>query len=179
MILLVGLGNPGRQYENTRHNVGFLFVDELAKELGTTVDQKKFKSLYNKADFEGQTIVFLKPQTFMNVSGMAVVEAAYFFKIPTENIIAVFDDLDQDSGAVRMRVGGGHGGHNGVRDMIQKLGTDKFTRIKVGIGKPEFKGATADWVLSKFSSEEEALLRDKSFPEVRARLVSILREIKI
>lgn len=173
-FLLVGLGNPGPQYDETRHNVGFLFLDALAAAAGSSPPQQsKFQSLYCRVRWEGFDLILLKPQTYMNVSGKAVAEALKFFKLPVEHLIVAFDDLDQAPGAVRSRFGGGHGGHNGVRDILAYLGTDKFHRLKFGIGKPEHKSATANWVLAPFSTTERASLLAESFPVGRARLKDI------
>lgn len=175
MFLVVGLGNPGDTYEGTRHNVGFIFLDNLAAECQIQNFSGKFRSLYAKGAWKCFDLVLLKPQTFMNLSGSGVQDALAFFKLPPEKLIVICDDLDQASGAVRMRFGGSHGGHNGLRDIIAKLGTDKFYRIKVGIGKPQYKQATADWVLSRFSSEER-LQFDSCFSACKDRLLSILKQ---
>jgi PTH1 family peptidyl-tRNA hydrolase len=175
MFLLVGLGNPGPEYEMTRHNVGFLFIDAIASESSGSSFQNKFHSLTTKVNWNGHDLVLLKPQTFMNLSGKAVQECLAFFKIKPERLIVVFDDLDQETGAVRARFGGGHGGHNGVRDILARLGTDQFHRLKVGIGKPQFKGAGADWVLGKIRADEERTINE-SFNVVRERLLGILKQ---
>jgi peptidyl-tRNA hydrolase, PTH1 family len=177
MFLLVGLGNPGIRYQSTRHNVGFDLVDDIAAEAGSTLNSARFKALYGKGSWSGFDFIFLKPQTFMNVSGDSVLEAAQFFKIPINHVVVVFDDLDQAPGAVRLRSGGGHGGHNGIRDIIAKLGSDAFHRIKIGIGKPEHKSATADWVLGKFTAFEESTLRIESFPIAKDRLRSLIERL--
>lgn len=174
MFLIVGLGNPGSQYEATRHNIGFLFIDELAAQLQALPAQSRFQGLVQKANWGTVSLQLLKPLTFMNLSGRSVRECATFFKIPAENIIVIFDDLDQAPGAVRMRFGGGHGGHNGMRSLMAELGTDKFHRIKVGIGKPEHKSATTGWVLGKLTPEETAQLNE-SFATVRERITSIIK----
>lgn len=178
MFLIVGLGNPGSQYESTRHNVGFLFLDALAQEAGVSINQSKFHALYARGSLDGYDVVFLKPTTFMNVSGTSVQEAMHFFKVAAEKVIVVFDDLDLEAGTVKMRVGGGHGGHNGIRDILAKTTSDKFYRIKIGIGKPQHKSATTGHVLGKFSSDELRNLQETSFPMARERLVSILKSAK-
>lgn len=178
MHLLVGLGNPGPTYAGTRHNVGFMFLDTLASESGVSINQTKFRSLYAKGTWQGYDLVFLKPQTYMNLSGGPVQEALAFFKLPPERLIVVFDDLDLAAGAVKLRVGGGAGGHNGVKDILAKLGNDKFHRIKLGIGKPEHKSATADWVLSRFSPEELSKLESESFAVAKERLTSVLKQAR-
>lgn len=175
MFLIVGLGNPGSQYESTRHNVGFLFLNRIAQEAGVSIHLPRFQSLSARGRWHGHEIFFLKPQTFMNLSGGPVQEAAAFFKIPPQQIVAVFDDLDQAPGAVRMRTGGGHGGHNGVRDMLAKLPSDEFHRLKIGIGKPAHKSATHSWVLGKFTGEEMNALDQESFPTAETRLRELIK----
>jgi PTH1 family peptidyl-tRNA hydrolase len=174
MFLVVGLGNPGTQYEGTRHNVGFLLLDTLVGEAGTTFASQKFRAAFARGRWEGHDAVFLKPLTFMNVSGSSVQEAMTFFKVPPEKLIVVFDDLDQEPGAVRLRTGGGHGGHNGVRDILAKCGDDAFHRVKIGIGKPLHKSATADWVLGRLTTEERERLEKESFPLAKTRLRDLM-----
>lgn len=178
MFLFVGLGNPGAQYEDTRHNVGFLLLDAIAREAGTAFSGQKFRSHFARGRWEGHDVALLKPITYMNVSGSAVLEASTFFKVPTEKVIVVFDDLDQAPGAVRARTGGGHGGHNGVRDILARLGDDAFHRVKIGIGKPVHKSATADWVLGRFTAAERERLEKESFPAAKARLLEIIKRAK-
>lgn len=157
--MVVGLGNPGREYDGTRHNAGFLALDALAGKYGARVDRLKFKSLYGFAEMEGKRVLLLKPQTFMNLSGEAVCEAAAFYKIPFENIIVLYDDVSLDVGRLRIRRKGSHGGHNGIKNIIYLSGTDVFPRVKIGVGKkPHPDYDLADWVLSRFQkSEGEAL----------------------
>ncbi len=157
--MIVGLGNPGREYDGTRHNAGFLALDALAAQYGARMDRLKFKSLYGFAEIEGKRVLLLKPQTFMNLSGEAVCDAAAFYKIPFENIIVLYDDISLDVGKLRIRRKGSHGGHNGVKNIIYLSGTDVFPRVKIGVGaKPHPDYNLADWVLSRFQkSEKEAL----------------------
>ena len=177
MYLIVGLGNPGPQYEGTRHNIGFHFVDSLAQEAGISLANLRFQGMFGKGKFEGCDVVLLKPLTYMNLSGTSVREALAFFKIPPDRMIVVFDDLDQDTACVRMRTGGGHGGHNGVRDILAKLGTESFHRLKIGIGKPVHKSATANWVLGRFSDDELAKIKNESFSEGKNRLVMLFKHM--
>ena len=174
MFLLVGLGNPGSQYDDTRHNVGFMLLDEIAREAGASLGAQKFRGQFGRGRWEGHDAAFLKPLTYMNVSGSSVQEALAFFKIPIEKLIVLFDDLDQEPGAVRIRSGGGHGGHNGVRDILAKCGGDAFHRVKIGIGKPVHKTATADYVLGRFSQEERDRLDKESFPLVKGRMRDLM-----
>lgn len=158
--LIVGLGNPGDNYAKTRHNVGFRAVDALAKQLGARIDRAKFRGLYGQTVFEGQKLILLKPQTFMNSSGLSVMDAARFYKLPPERIIVIFDDISLDVGRLRVRADGSAGGHNGIKSIIGGLNSQSFPRVKVGVGaKPHPEYDLADWVLSNFTaSEEKALL---------------------
>jgi PTH1 family peptidyl-tRNA hydrolase len=178
MRLVVGLGNPGSQYELTRHNVGFIFLDEMASSAGTQINQTKFGGLTCRINWHGHDLLLLKPQTFMNLSGASVLEAAQFYKLNPNDVIVVFDDLDQPSGAVRLRTGGGHGGHNGVRDILAKWGHDGFHRLKIGIGKPEHKSAVVGHVLGKFSDTELSELRLQTFKIAEERMLDILKRKK-
>ncbi len=177
MFLIVGLGNPGPQYLETRHNIGFMLVDEITQEAGSFCAQKRFDSLTTRVFWNGFDLVFLKPQSYMNLSGSAVQQALSFFKISEKNLVVLFDDLDQAPGAVKTRLGGGHGGHNGLRDILEKVRRDQFYRVKIGIGKPEHKTATAQWVLGKFNEQELHFLKHESFPIAKARLLAILKQL--
>lgn len=158
--LIVGLGNPGKKYEFTRHNAGFLFVDILSEKFAFTVKKLKFHALIGEARINGKRCLVMKPQTMMNCSGEAVKEACSFYKIPPENIIVVFDDISLDVGKLRIRRNGSAGGHNGIKSIINHLGSDNFPRIKVGVGaKPHPDYDLADWVLSEFTRTEGKQLR--------------------
>ena len=157
--LLVGLGNPGDHYAKTRHNVGFRAIDALAKRLGVKIDRAKFRGLYGQAVFEGQKLILLKPQTFMNNSGLSVMDAAQFYKLPPERVIVIFDDISLDVGRLRVRADGSAGGHNGIKSIIGGLNSQAFPRVKIGVGaKPHPDYELADWVLSNFSASEEKTL---------------------
>ena len=157
--LIVGLGNPGDNYAKTRHNVGFRAVDALAKRLGVKVDRAKFRGLYGQTVYEGQKLILLKPQTFMNNSGQSVMDAARFYKLPPERIIVIFDDISLDVGRLRVRADGSAGGHNGIKSIIGGLNSQSFPRVKIGVGaKPHPDYELADWVLSNFSASEEKTL---------------------
>ncbi|MGN0153948.1 MAG: aminoacyl-tRNA hydrolase [Lachnospiraceae bacterium] len=158
MKLIVGLGNPTAKYEKTRHNVGFEVIDELAKQNNIAVDIAKHKGLYGKGRIEGQTIILLKPMTYMNLSGESVVAVANYFKILPEDIIVIYDDINLDVGRLRIREKGSAGGHNGMKNIIAHLGTDAFPRIRVGVGMKPPKMDLADYVLSRFSVEERDLM---------------------
>lgn len=160
-FLVVGLGNPDKKYTFTRHNSGFLCVDMLAEKYGFAVNKLKFKSLLGDAEIGGHRCLVLKPQTFMNLSGEAVRDAAQFYKIPPERIIVLFDDISLDVGKIRIRRKGTDGGHNGIKNIIYHLNSDRFPRIKIGVGKkPHPDYDLADWVLSEFKKDEEAPLKD-------------------
>ncbi len=157
--IIVGLGNPGTQYENTRHNAGFMTINVLADELKADVKKLKFKSLTADTVIGGKRCLLMKPSTYMNNSGEAVVEALNFYKLTTENMIVIYDDISLDVGRMRIRQKGSDGGHNGMKSIICLTGSDKFPRVKVGVGaKPHPDFPLADWVLSPFKTEEgEAL----------------------
>lgn len=157
--MVVGLGNPDKKYENTRHNTGFICLDKIAEKFGANVNRIKFKSLVGECTIDGKKVLLMKPQTYMNNSGQAVVEAMNFYKIPAENVVLIFDDISLDVGKMRIRRKGSDGGQNGVKNIIYLSGKDTFPRIKVGIGKkPHPDYDLAKWVLSKFSSDEIKLI---------------------
>ena len=159
-FLVVGLGNPDKKYAFTRHNSGFLCVDMLAEKHGFTVKKLKFKSLLGDAEIGGHRCLVMKPQTYMNLSGEAVRDAAQFYKIPPERIVVLFDDISLDVGKIRIRRKGTDGGHNGIKNIIYHLNSDTFPRIKIGVGKkPHPDYDLADWVLSEFKKDEEAPLK--------------------
>jgi PTH1 family peptidyl-tRNA hydrolase len=153
--IIVGLGNPERKYENTRHNSGFIMLDYIADKLGVKVNRVKFKSTVGEGRIGGHRVLLMKPSTYMNNSGQAVVEAMNFYKIPAENVIVLLDDINLDVGKMRIRSKGSDGGQNGMKNIIYLSGSDKFPRIKIGIGKkpnPEYD--LAAWVLSRFTKDE-------------------------
>lgn len=135
MKLIVGLGNPGKEYENTRHNCGFMAIDYLAQDLGVTINQAKFKGLYAKIKVEGEDVILLKPQTYMNLSGESVSEVMKFFKIDKEDVLVIYDDLDLPVGKIRIRANGSAGGHNGIKSLIAHLNGQDFKRIRIGIDR--------------------------------------------
>lgn len=158
--IVVGLGNPGKQYESTRHNAGFITIEQLANKHNCNINKIKFKSLVGDCTISGKKVLLMKPSTFMNNSGEAVVEAMNFYKIPPEKVIVIFDDVSLDVGKMRVRRKGSDGGQKGMRSIIYLSGKDTFPRVKMGVGaKPNPNWNLADWVLSKFSQKElEALL---------------------
>lgn len=157
--IVVGLGNPDKKYENTRHNTGWLALDHIADKLDCKVNRIKFKSFVGECNINGKKVLLMKPTTYMNNSGQAVVEAMNFYKIPPENVIVIFDDISLDVGKMRIRSKGSDGGQKGMRSIIYLSGSDKFPRIKIGIGaKPNPSWDLADWVLSRFTDDEQKLL---------------------
>ena len=157
--LVVGLGNPGEKYENTRHNAGFLVADELGERGRFPIQRLKFKALTNAAAIGGQGALVMKPATYMNLSGEAVGEEARFYKVAPNHVLVISDDVDLPLGKLRIRTGGSAGGHNGLKSVIQHLGTDQFPRLKVGVGgKPHPDYDMADWVLGKLQGEDKKVM---------------------
>lgn len=158
--LIVGLGNPGLKYENTRHNAGFMAIDNIADKLNITVDRVKFKSVVKNVNIDDKKCLLMKPTTYMNLSGEAVLEAMNFYKIPIENVIVFYDDISLEPGLVRLRRKGSHGGHNGIKNIIELTGKDTFPRVKIGVGKkPHPDYDLADWVLSKLTDNDKENLQ--------------------
>ena len=157
--LIVGLGNPGKEYHNTRHNCGFRAVDILAEKLSCKVDKGKFQGLYGQTTYHGTKLFLLKPQTYMNLSGRSVLQMSAYYNIPPQRIIVLFDDISLDVGRLRVRADGSAGGHNGIKSLIQELGAQDFPRVKIGVGaKPNPNMDLADWVLSSFTASEQKAL---------------------
>ena len=157
--LIVGLGNPGREYENTRHNCGFRAIDIIAEQLHCKLDKAKFQGLYGQTVYGGKKLYLLKPQTYMNLSGRSILQLSAYFHIPPQRIVVLFDDISLEPGRLRLRSEGSAGGHNGLKSIIAELGSQEFPRVKIGVGaKPHPDYNLADWVLSAFSAQEEKLL---------------------
>ena len=157
--LIVGLGNPGKDYDRTRHNCGFRAIDMLAQTLGCKVNKCKFQGLYGQTVVNRRKLFLLKPQTYMNLSGCSVLQMSAYFNIPPQRIIVVFDDISLEPGRLRIRSGGSAGGHNGIKSVINELGSQDFPRVKIGIGaNPHPEQDLADWVLSTVSASEEPTL---------------------
>ena len=158
--LIVGLGNPGREYEKTRHNAGFRAMDILSDRLGCRLDKAKFQGLYGQTTYHGRKLLLLKPQTFMNLSGKSVLQLSAYFHVPPQNIIVLFDDISLEPGKLRIRADGSAGGHNGIKSIIAELGSQTFPRVKIGVGaKPHPDSDLADWALSACSAQEEKALQ--------------------
>lgn len=154
MKCIIGLGNPGRKYVATRHNIGFMVIDELARRHQFRLSKKKFSGLYAMELINGEKVVLIQPQTFMNRSGDCLEPFINYFNIDLENIIVIYDDLDLPVGKIRLRKKGGHGGHNGLRSVIDRLGTNNFKRLRVGIGRPMDRQPIIDYVLNRFSKDQ-------------------------
>ena len=157
--LIVGLGNPGREYERSRHNCGFRALDILAEKLSCRVDKMKFQGLYGQINYKDKKLYLLKPMTFMNLSGRSVLQLSSYFHVPPQRIIVMFDDISLVPGRIRVRPNGSAGGHNGIKSIIGEVGSQDFPRVKIGVGaKPNPEYDLADWVLSSFSAQEEKAL---------------------
>ena len=173
-FIVVGLGNPGKDYENTRHNAGFLAIDYVAEKKGVRIDRSRFKALTATTDINGKGVLLMKPQTFMNLSGEAVSEAARFYKVAPENIIVLSDDVNLDVGRLRARKNGSAGGQKGLNDIIEKLSTQEIPRIRVGVGKkPHPDYDMKDWVLSNFTKTENECLGEL-YPRVLSGIERII-----
>lgn len=172
MKLVVGLGNPGHQYAGTRHNIGFRILDELARQAGIGFAANKFEAEYGQGTLEGQKVALLKPQTYMNLSGSSVAPAARFYKVEPEELIVVHDELDLPFGRMQLKRGGGTGGHNGLNSIVERLGSNDFIRVRVGIGRPDSKQKVVGHVLSSFGKEEE-----KALEEFAGRVSEAIRAI--
>lgn len=160
MKLIIGLGNPGKQYEHTRHNIGFECIDALAEKWGSSLNQLKFNGMYASIHRPEGKVILLKPLTYMNLSGECVRPLMDYFDIALEDIIVIYDDLDLETGKLRLRQKGSAGGHNGIKSLIQHLGTQEFNRIRVGINRPPAGMKVTDYVLAKFSKEEDPIIED-------------------
>lgn len=156
--LLVGLGNPGRQYENTRHNVGFMTMNKLAGRLGETFSKLESKALIAKCTHQDQRLVLVKPQTYMNLSGKSVSSLLRYYKIPLTNLLVAYDEVDLPLGVLRLRPAGGSAGHKGMQSIVEQLGTEDFPRLRIGIGRPPGRMEAADYVLQDFSRDEAETL---------------------
>lgn len=160
LFIVVGLGNPGRTYDNTRHNVGFDTIDFLSEKYGIKVSKSKHKALIGDGAVEGVRTLLVKPQTFMNLSGESVREIMEWYKVPAGNVILVYDDIDLSFGKIRVRAKGSSGSHNGMKSVIYQIQTDDFPRVRIGIGKPTVGWALVDYVLGKFPEEDRKLINE-------------------
>ena len=160
MYLIIGLGNPEEEYSKTRHNMGFNTINLISKQCKIEINKNKFQGLYETTIIEGQKVILIKPQTYMNLSGNCVQEFVNFYKIEKENIIVIYDDMDIEPGQIKVRKQGGPGGHNGMKSIIQMLGTQEFLRIRVGIGRPKRDGDEINYVIGAIPQEEIPKLND-------------------
>lgn len=177
MYLIAGLGNPSKNYEGTRHNIGFTMIDAIGEKFGIDVTTKKHKALVGRGIIDGMRVILAKPQTYMNLSGESIREIADFYKIEPENIIIIYDDISLDVGRLRIRKKGSAGGHNGIKNIIAHLGAQEFPRIKVGIGNKPEGWDLADYVLSKYSKAEQEALKEASDDVIGAVRLMIMDDI--
>ena len=174
MKILAGLGNPGKEYERTRHNAGFMAIDYISSRCNASINKAKFSALVGEGAIGGKRILFMKPQTFMNASGDAVGAAAKFYKVPVENVIILVDDISLDVGRLRIRRKGSHGGHNGLKSIEAQLSSAEYQRIKIGVGaKPHPDYDLVDWVLGTFSTKDVELLT-AAYPKIYDGLCKML-----
>lgn len=178
MFIIAGLGNPGKEYENTRHNAGFMVMDALADKLGADISEKKHKALCGKAVIGGQKAILLKPQTFMNSSGESIRVAADYYKVAPEDILVVYDDISLAPGQLRVRAKGSAGGHNGIKSIIAHLGTQEFPRVRVGVGEKPPRMDLADYVLGHFSQGEKKLMEEAAREAAEAVIEAVTEGIE-
>ena len=174
MYIIVGLGNPEPEYSNTRHNMGFDTINKLAKKYNIEFSKTNFKGIYGTGIIEGEKVILLKPQTYMNLSGESVKKIIDFYKLNTENLIIIYDDIDIEPGIIKLRKTGGSGTHNGMKSVIKEIGTEKFPRVRVGIGKPEHKGDLINYVIGKIPEEDKKIL-EKSTDIARDAVIEIIK----
>lgn len=174
MYLIVGLGNPEKDYSNTRHNMGFNTINKLAKQYEIEITKNKFKGLYGNGIIEGEKVILLKPQTFMNLSGESIKEILQFYKIGVEQLIVIYDDIDIEPGVIKVRKTGSAGTHNGMKSVIHELNTQNFKRIRIGIGMPEEKGDLIEYVIGAIPEEEKEKL-DKGTDLAKEAVIEIIK----
>lgn len=166
MKLIAGLGNPGKKYDRTKHNTGFMAIDHYLKENNLSLNKEKFEGLFTKEKINDEDVIILEPQTYMNESGRSISQVANFFKIDAQDILVIQDDMDLPIGKIRIRANGKSGGHNGIKSIIRDLGTEKFNRLKIGIRHPE-KTTVVSWVLTPFNQDQQKLM-DAAFETSQA-----------
>lgn len=176
MFLIVGLGNPGKEYDGTRHNIGFAAIDYIADKYNIELNRVKFKGVFGEGFIDNKKVILLKPTTYMNLSGESIREVINFYKISNEEIIVLYDDISLEVGRLRIREKGSHGGHNGIKSIIANLGTDVFPRVKIGVGAP--KGNLVSHVLGKFDNEEVEVLKETIKASSEATSIIIKSDIK-
>ena len=175
MYLIVGLGNPEEDYSKTRHNMGFNVVNKIAKKYGIEINKKKFDSLYGEGMIENEKVILLKPQTYMNLSGKAIIQVVNFYKIPLENICVIYDDMDIEKGQIKIRKKGGAGSHNGMKSVVAELNSEAFARIRVGIGNPKFKDDSINYVIGAIPEEEVKVL-DEGTTKAAEAMIALLKD---
>ena len=175
MYLIVGLGNPEAEYARTRHNMGVDVVNELADKYKIAISREKYQGLYGSGEIEGEKVVLLKPQTYMNLSGDSVVEFVNFYKIDSDKVIVIYDDIDTEPGRIRLRAKGGPGTHNGMKSVVSRLGTENFPRVRVGIGTPEFKNDLINYVIGNVKDDEYEVLKE-GINKAADAVVSIIKD---
>ena len=174
MYLIIGLGNPEEEYSKTRHNMGFNAINKIAEQYGIKVNKSKFQGLYESAIIEGQKVMLIKPQTYMNLSGECIKQFVDFYKIPKEEILVIYDDMDIEPGKIKIRKKGGAGGHNGMKSIIKILGTEEFARIRTGIGRPEHSGDDINYVIGAIPEEEIPKLQE-GVEKAKEAVIEILK----
>lgn len=174
MYIIVGLGNPENEYSNTRHNMGFDTINKIAKKYNIEFSKTNFKGIYGTGIIEREKVILLKPQTYMNLSGESVKEIIDFYKLNTDNLIIIYDDIDIEPGIIKLRKTGGPGTHNGMKSVIKEIGTEKFPRVRVGIGKPEHKGDLINYVIGKIP-EEDRIILEKSTDLAKDAVIEIIK----
>lgn len=174
MYLIIGLGNPEEEYSKTRHNMGFNVINKIAEQYGIKINKSKFQGLYESAIIEGQKVMLIKPQTYMNLSGESVKQFVDFYKIPKEEILVIYDDMDIEPGKIKIRKKGGAGGHNGMKSIIKMLGTEEFARIRTGIGRPIHSGDDINYVIGAIPEEEIPELQ-KGVEKAKEAVIEILK----
>ena len=174
MYLIIGLGNPEEEYDKTRHNMGFNAINKIAQKYNIEIRRSKFQGLYENGIIENEKVILVKPQTYMNLSGNCVKEFADFYKIEKDKIIIIYDDMDIEPGEIKIRKKGSSGGHNGIKSIIQMLGTEEFPRIRIGIGKPEHKEDKINFVLGEIPEEEKEKL-EEGVEKAKQAVIEILK----
>lgn len=174
MYLVVGLGNPEPEYSVTRHNMGFDVINKISQKCEIDVKKKGFQGLYGTGIIENQKVILLKPQTFMNLSGDSIIEVMKFYKIPIENLIVIYDDMDIEIGTIKIRPKGSSAGHNGIKSIVYHIKTEEFKRVRIGIGRPEYKEEMVDYVVNKVTPEQYTKL-SKGIDEATEAVIEILK----